>query len=188
VRRIEAVTGEGALREVHEIRDRVDRAAAVLKVPTARLPEAVGQIQESRERLEKQLGSLQRSGIDQTATALVAKAEPVSGANVVVQNVGDHDQQVLRGLADKVRDGLGSGVAVLGATHAGRPGLAVAVSKDLVGTVHAGNLVKELSSIIGGSGGGPANSATGGGKDAARLGEALEAGARIVREKLGGRG
>ena len=188
VRRIEAVTGEGALREVHEIRDRVDRAAAALKVPPARLPEAVAQIQESRERLEKQLGSLQKSGIDQTATGLVAKAESVGSARIVVQDVGDHDQRVLRGLADKVRDGLGSGVTVLGATHAGRPGLAVAVSKDLVGRVHAGDLVKELSSIIGGSGGGPANSATGGGKDAARLGDALEAGARAVREKLGGRG
>jgi len=77
---------------------------------------------------------------------------------------------------------------VLGAVHAGRPGLAVAVSKDLTDRVHAGNLVKELSAIIGGSGGGPANSATGGGKDAARLGDALDAGARAVREELGGRG
>ena len=188
VRRIEAVTGEGALREVHEMRDRVDRAAAVLKVPPARLPEAVAQIQESRERLEKQLASLQKSGIDQIAAGLVAKAETVNGAKLVVQDVGDHDQQVLRGLADRIRDGLGSGVTVLGATHGGRPGLAVAVSKDLIGKVHAGDLVKELSSIIGGSGGGPANSATGGGKDAARLGDALEAGARAVREKLGGRG
>ena len=188
VRRIEAVTGEGALREVHEMRDRVDRAASALKVPPARLPEAVAQIQESRERLEKQLGSLQKSGIDQTAAGLVAKAETVGGAKVVVQDVGDHDQQVLRGLADRVRDGLGSGVTVLGATHGGRPGLAVAVSKDLTAKVHAGDLVKELASMIGGSGGGPANSATGGGRDAARLGDALEAGARAVREKLGGRG
>ena len=83
---------------------------------------------------------------------------------------------------------VGTGVAVLGSTHAGRPGLAVAVSKDLTARVHAGDLVKELASIIDGSGGGPANSATGGGKDAARLGDALEAGARAVREKLGGRG
>jgi alanyl-tRNA synthetase len=188
VRRIEAVTGAGALREVHEMRDRVERAASALKVPAARLPEAVVQIQESRERLEKQLGSLQKSGIDQTATALVAKAETVNGAKIVVQDVGDHDQQVLRGLADRVRDGLGSGVSVLGATHGGRPGLAVAVTKDLTGTVSARDLVKELASIIGGSGGGSAGSATGGGKDASRLGDALEAGARAVRDKLGGRG
>jgi alanyl-tRNA synthetase len=188
VRRIEAVTGEGALREVRDMRDRVDRAAAALKVPPARLPEAVAQLAESRERLEKQLASLQRSGVDQTAAALVAKAETLNGAKLLVLDVGDYDQQVLRGLADRVRDGLGSGVTVLGSTHAGRPGLAVAVSKDLVARVHAGDLVKELSSIIGGSGGGPANSATGGGKDAARLGDALEAGARAVRDKLGGRG
>ncbi len=187
VRRIEAVTGEGALREVHDMRDRVDRAAGALKVPPARLPEAVAQMAESRERLEKQLASLQKSGVDQTAAGLVARAETLNGAKLLVLDVGDYDQQVLRGLADRVRDGLGSGVTVLGSTHAGRPGLAVAVSKDLVDRVHAGNLVKELSSIIGGSGGGPATSATGGGKDAARLGDALQEGARVVRDKLGGR-
>jgi len=170
------------------MRDRVDRAAGALKVPPARLPEAVAQMAESRERLEKQLASLQKSGVDQTAAGLVARAETLNGAKLLVLDVGDYDQQVLRGLADRVRDGLGSGVTVLGSTHAGRPGLAVAVSKDLVDRVHAGNLVKELSSIIGGSGGGPANSATGGGKDAARLGDALQEGARVVRDKLGGRG
>src|SRR5260221_503428 len=188
VRRIEAVTGEGALREVHDMRDRVERAAGSLKVPPARLPEAVAQMAESREKLEKQLAALQKSGVDQTAHGLVAAAELLDGAKLVVKDVGDYDQQVLRGLADRVRDGLGTGIAVLGSTHAGRPGLAVAVSNDLTARVHAGNLVKELASIIDGSGGGPANSATGGGKDAARLGDALEAGARAVREKLGGRG
>src|SRR5258708_18248103 len=126
-------------------------------------------MQESRERLEKQLAAMQKSGIDQTATALIAKAEQLDGAKLIVLDVGDYDQQVLRGLADRVRDGLGTGVTVLGSTHAGRPGLAVAVSKDLIARVHAGDLVKELASIIGGSGGGPAHNATGGGQDAARL-------------------
>ena len=188
VRRIEAVTGAGALREVHDLRDSVDRASLALKVQPNRLPDAVAQMQESRERLEKQLAALQKSGIDQTANALIAKAEQLDGAKLISLDVGDYDQQVLRGLADRVRDGLGTGVTVLGSTHGGRPGLAVAVSKDLTDRVHAGDLVKELASIIGGSGGGPANSATGGGKDPTRLGEALEAGAREVRERLGGRG
>jgi alanyl-tRNA synthetase len=188
VRRIEAVTGEGALREIHELRAQAERAALALKVPPGRLADAVAQMQESRERLEKQLAALQRSGIDQTASVLVAKAEPVGGSKLVVADAGDVDQQSLRGLADRVRDGLGSGVAVLGATHAGRPGLAVAVSKDLVGRVQAGTIVKQIAPLIGGNGGGPAASATGGGKDPARLPEALEAGARLVRETLGGRG
>jgi len=185
VRRIEAVTGEGALREVTQLRGHLTRAASVLKVPPARVPDTVTQLQESRDRLEKQLAAVQRSGIDATASALVAKAEAVAGTKVVVADVGAVDQQSLRTLADRVRTGLGSGVAVLGSTHEGRPSLAVSVSADLVDRIHAGNTIKEITQVIGGNGGGPANSATGGGKDPARLADALEAGRRAVGARLG---
>src|SRR4029079_932178 len=83
VRRIEAVTGEGALREVHDTRDRVERAAGALKVPPAPLPDAVAQMAESRERLEKQLASLQKSGVAQTAAGLVARAETLNGSKLL---------------------------------------------------------------------------------------------------------
>jgi len=145
----------------------------------------VVQLQESRERLEKQLAVVQRSGIDATANALVEKAGTVAGAKLVVADVGALDQQGLRTLADRVRTGLGSGVAVLGSLHDGRPSLAVAVSADLVDRIHAGNTIKEITQVIGGNGGGPAHSATGGGKDASRLGDALEAGRRAVAARLG---
>ena len=98
VRRIEAVTGEGALREVHELRDHVERASAALRVPPARLPEAVVQMADSRERLEKQLAALQKSGVDQTASALVAKAVPLDGAKLVVLEGIDHASLALRWL------------------------------------------------------------------------------------------
>ena len=185
VRRIEAVTGEGALREVTQLRGHLTRAASVLKVPPARVPDTVTQLQESRDRLEKQLAAVQRSGIDATASALVAKAEAVAGTKVVVADVGAVDQQSLRTLADRVRTGLGSGVAVLGSTYEGRPSLAVSVSADLVDRIHAGNTIKEITQVIGGNGGGPANSATGGGKDPTRLADALEAGRRAVGARLG---
>ncbi|MFN2521139.1 MAG: alanine--tRNA ligase [Candidatus Limnocylindria bacterium] len=188
VRRIEAVTGQGALREVREIRDRLGRTAAALRTPTVRVPEAVVQLQESRERLEKQLAALQRSGIDANATALVAKAEAVGERRLVVADVGDADQTQLRALSDRVRDGLGSGVVVLGGVHDGRPGLAVGVTRDLVATLKAGEIVNDLSAIVGGRGGGPPQSATGGGKDAARLGEALAAARDSMRERLNGGG
>ena len=188
VRRIEAVTGEGALREVTELRGYLARAAAVLKIPSARVPEAVTQLQESRDRLDKQLLAMQRSGIDATASALVAKAEAVAGTNVVVADVGALDQQSLRTLADRIRAGLGSGVALLGSTHEGRPSLAISVSGDLIDRIHAGNTIKEITQVIGGNGGGPANSATGGGKDPARLADALEAGRRSIGARLAERG
>jgi len=185
VRRIEAVTGEGALREVAQLRESLGRTATALRVPPSRVPDTVVQLQESRERLEKQLAVVQRSGIDATANALVEKAGAVGGTRLVVADVGALDQQGLRTLADRVRTGLGSGVAVLGSLHDGRPSLAVAVSADLVDRIHAGNTIKEITQVIGGNGGGPAHSATGGGKDASRLGDALEAGRRAVAARLG---
>ncbi|HUG55925.1 MAG TPA: alanine--tRNA ligase, partial [Candidatus Limnocylindrales bacterium] len=125
VRRIEAVTGIGALREVRASREGLGRAASALRVPPARVPEAVAQLQESRERLEKELATLQRSGADASAESLFAGAEAFDGRRVVVAEVPDAGQQQLRALADRVRDRLGSGVVVLGAVRAGNAALAV---------------------------------------------------------------
>jgi alanyl-tRNA synthetase len=188
IRRIEAVTGEGALREVRELRERLGRAAAALRVAPARVPEAVAQLQEKGERLEKELETLQRSGVEASAATLVAKAEQLDGARVVMADVGDADSRQLQALADRVRDGLGSGVAILGGTRAGRPFIHVAVSRDLVKVVDAGKVVKAAAPIIGGNGGGPATSASGGGKEAARLGDALLAARQDVRARLVGAG
>src|SRR5438046_444063 len=91
VRRIEAVTGVGALREVRETRERANRAAAILRVPAARLPEAVAQLQEARERLERDLATVHRSGVESVASSLLAKAEALDGTKVVAANVGDAD-------------------------------------------------------------------------------------------------
>src|SRR5439155_1435085 len=110
VRRIEAVTGLGALREVREIRDRVGRAAAALRVAPARLPDAVAQLQESRERLEKDLAAVQRSGVDSAASSLLAKAETLGAARIVAANVGEADIEQLRKLSDRVKEGIGTGV------------------------------------------------------------------------------
>ncbi|HET8568731.1 MAG TPA: alanine--tRNA ligase, partial [Candidatus Limnocylindria bacterium] len=188
VRRIEALTGEGALREIREARQSLGRAAAMLRVPAARVPDAVADLRGARERLEKEIESAQRSGVESAATGLVAKAIQLDGARVVVSDVGEADDKQLKALADKVRDGLGTGVAILGGTREGRAYIAIAVSKDLAGTVSAGALVKEVAPIFGGNGGGPPTSATGGGKEPARLGTALETAERSVRARLGSRG
>jgi len=186
IRRIEAVTGEGALREVRDLRQHLGRAAAVLRVAPARVPDAVAQLREKGERFERELQDLQRSGAEASAASLVAKAEQLDGARVVVANVGDADTKQLQTLADRVRDGLGTGVAILGSTREGKPYIAVAVSKDLTTKVQAGVVVKEVAPLMGGNGGGPATSASGGGKEPARLGDALSSAQRMVRERLMG--
>jgi alanyl-tRNA synthetase len=190
VRRIEAVTGVGALREVRDVRDRLSRAAATLRVPPARVPESVAQLIESRERLEKELATLQRSGVDSVAAALLAKAEVVGNAKLVAADVGDGDVSQLRALSDRIRETIGSGVVVLGARRNGTAALVVNVTKDLSAKVNADALVKEvLAPIVEGKGGGRPESATGGGKDPSRLAEMLETARETVRERLdGGRG
>src|SRR5438093_153286 len=105
VRRLEAVTGVGALREVREMRDRSARAAAALRVPPSRLPEAVAQLVESRERLDKERADLQRSGADSAASSLLANAEVLGATKVVAANVGEADLKQLQALADRGRGG-----------------------------------------------------------------------------------
>ncbi|HET7700805.1 MAG TPA: alanine--tRNA ligase [Candidatus Limnocylindria bacterium] len=186
VRRIEAVTGVGALREVREIRERLGRAAAALRVPAARVPEAVAQLMESRERLGQQLESVQRSGIESTAGALLAKAEALGQARLVAQHVGDGDVAFLRALSDRVREKIGSGVVILGGVREDKPTLVITVTKDLVPGLDADKLVKQVQGIIDGRGGGRPESASAGGKDPGRLSDAIEAARSAVRERLNG--
>ena len=186
VRRIEAVTGTGALREMRETRERLARAAATLRVPPARVPEAVTQLHEQRDRLQHELEAKQRSGVEAAAAGLLDKAELIGTAKVIAANVGEGDVQQLRALSDRIRAAIGSGVVVLGGVREGKPNLVVAVTKDLVTSVDADKLVKEVQGIIDGRGGGRPESASAGGKDATRLGEAVEAARSAVRQRLNG--
>ena len=189
MRRIEAVTGLGALREVRDMRDRVGRAAAALRAAPARLPEAVQQLQESRDKLERELASLQRSGVEAMADALLAKAETLGPARVVAANVGYADLTQLRALSDRVREALGSGVVILGGQQAGKPSLFVSVTKDLTHAVNARTVVNDVAPIIDGKGGGRPESASAGGRDPSKLAAAVEAARNMVFERLnGGRG
>jgi alanyl-tRNA synthetase len=186
IRRIEAVTGVGALREMRDIRERLGRAAATLRVPPSRVPEAVAQLHESRERLQDELEQQQKVGIEASAAALLAKAEILGGAKLVAQNVGDADAHQLRALAERLRATLGSGVVILGGVRASHPSVVVAVTKDLSKDVDAGKLVKEIGPRYEIRGGGRPESAEAGGKDASRLAEFIEAARSSVRERLTG--
>jgi alanyl-tRNA synthetase len=188
VRRLEAVTGVGALREVREIRDRSTRAAAALRVPPARLPEAVAQLVESRERLDKERAALQRSGADSVASSLLAKAESLGSVKVVASNVGEADLKQLQTLADRVREGIGSGVVILGGSRDGKAALSVTVTKDLARKISADSVVKAVQEVFAAKGGGRPESASAGGGTPARLDDAVAAARTVVRERLDGGG
>jgi len=170
------------------MRDRSARAAAALRVPPARLPEAVAQLVESRERLDKERAALQRSGADSVASSLLAKAESLGDVKVVAANVGEADLKQLQALSDRVRDGLGKGVVILGGAHDGRASLMMTVSKDLSQKVDANAVIRSVATIIEGKGGGRPESANAGGKAPNRVPEAVAAARRAVVERLNGGG
>ncbi len=186
VRRIEAVTGRIAQELTQQRLVTLEQTAAFLGVP----PEEVyrrsitllAQLQDS----EKKIKDLQRKLARAEFEGLLAKTHEVKGIPVVSLKVEAPDVAMLREMSDWFRDRLGSGVVVLGAVLDGKPTIIATVTEDLTRRgVHAGNLVKKVAEVVGGGGGGKPTMAQAGGKDAARLGEALARVDGLVGEALG---
>ena len=173
VRRLEAVTGSGVVRFYEESQEKQAQASEQLR----------GRIKDLEKELEQLRAKLAAGGVDE----LINKARDVAGIKVVSGTAPVATMDDLRNMTDAIRDKIGSGVVVLGAaTPDGKVNLVAAVTKDLAGKkVHAGNLVKAVATICGGGGGGRPDMATAGGKDPAKLGEALQAVAGLVGQQVG---
>jgi alanyl-tRNA synthetase len=173
IRRLEAVTGVGALRHVGHAETALREAADLLKIPPLELPRRLGKLLEEQRLLEKQLGELTARLARNRAHDLVAGAREVAGVAVVVARLDGLDPDALRAMADAVRERLRSGVVCLGSATDGKVSLVSAVTKDLTGRFHAGKLVQEVAKAVGGGGGGRPDLAQAGGKNAAGLDQAL---------------
>ena len=175
VRRIEALTGEGALRYISHEEQRLREVTALLKAsPEELVPKVEKLVQASREQgreiehLKMKLATLQTE-------SLVERAREINGVKVVAARVEHLDAKGLRNLADVLKGKLGSGVIVLGtATDEKRVSLISVVTTDLTKIYHAGKIIKEVASIVGGSGGGRPDMAQAGGKNPGKLFEALD--------------
>jgi alanyl-tRNA synthetase len=173
VRRVEAVSGTGALREFR----RAEQAAPL----HAKLSAQDDELKKLRRELEEARMKSAASAVASSASDAVA----VKGVKVLAQRVPSVDRAQLRTLVDNLRQKLGSGVVVLGSPQEeGRVALIVGVTKDLTGRVQAGKIVAALAPMVGGSGGGRADMAEAGGKDASRLDAALAAAADVVGSLL----
>jgi alanyl-tRNA synthetase len=177
VRRIEALTGLGALRHIRERERLASAAAESLKVPLAELPSRVSQLLEDRKQAQKQIDDLrarkQNSGTgDLFATAREIAAIP--GAKAIAARVEDVDAKAMRTMVDDFRNRLGTGVVCLAAADGDKALLAIGVTKDLVSQLKAGDLIREVAGVVGGSGGGRPDFAQAGGKDPSRIDQALE--------------
>ncbi len=186
LRRIEACTGRAAYDLACQQSAQLQALAELLKVT----------VDEAPRRLELTIAALRdaRRETERLASKLAAKeaddflqnAALVDGVRVVARQVEAKDMDSLRNIVDTVRDKVQSGVIVLGAAAEGKVNLVAVVTDDLLSRkLHAGNLIKEVSKLTGGGGGGRPQMAQAGGKDASKLPEALEAVAGLVARQLG---
>ncbi len=176
VRRIEAVAGPVAQQWAADRRRALARAAALLKVSAGGLDARLAQILAREKELTKEIEQLKRRLVSggTSRTDPLQNAREIEGVKVVSTRLEIGDPATLRDTADRLRQQLGSGVICLAGDNGGKAAIVVAVTKDLAKTLHAGNLIKEVVSEVGGRGGGRADLAQAGGPDVAGLDAAVE--------------
>jgi len=176
VRRIEAVTGAGALDYLRRLEDELVRTGERLKAQPFEVAHRVDKLLSDARQQDREIEKLkQKLASGGGARDLLAEAVTVKGIRVLAAAVEIDDAKVLRDTGDQLRDKLGSGVVVLAGTGGAEVKLVAMVTKDLVGKVQAGKLLGEVAALLGGRAGGRPDMAQGGGKDAAQVPAALAA-------------
>jgi alanyl-tRNA synthetase len=188
VRRIEALTGAGAVQWMQEQRAAYDRMIEALKVNPEQAVETIEKLQTDAKRLQRDLTQartkLAMGGSGSADGAPGDDTLEVAGVKLARRKVVDLDKQALRGLADSLKAKIKTGVVVLASTSDGAVQIVVAVTPDLIDRVKAGQIVKELAPIVGGKGGGRPDFAEAGGKQPEKIDEMLEASRGIVETLL----
>jgi len=174
VRRIEAVTGQGALKLVSSIDSQLSQIASLVKGPRDMVLEKVKALADKNRSLEKQIEQLKSQMSAAKGAQLINNAQQINGMNVLVETLQDVDPKSLRETVEKLRDKLGNAVVVLAAVADGRVSLVAGVSKELTSKLKAGDMIRELSAKVSGKGGGRPDMAQGGGTDVEALPEALQ--------------
>ncbi|EER2995762.1 alanine--tRNA ligase [Escherichia coli] len=184
VRRIEAVTGEGAITTVHADSDRLSEVAHLLKGDSNNLADKVRSVLERTRQLEKELQQLKEQAAAQESANLSSKAIDVNGVKLLVSELSGVEPKMLRTMVDDLKNQLGSTIIVLATVAEGKVSLIAGVSKDVTDRVKAGELIGMVAQQVGGKGGGRPDMAQAGGTDAAALPAALASVKGWVSAKL----
>ncbi|HBC91543.1 MAG TPA: alanine--tRNA ligase, partial [Pelotomaculum sp.] len=185
LRRIEAVTGEGALRYINAREEQLEAVARLVKASPNELIHRVENLVQTLKQLETESEALQARLARFQVQDLLGCAKEIKGVQVLAGQVAAPDMDSLRGMVDLLRDRLGSGVIVLGSSVGERVSLVATVTKDLQNSgLHAGRLIKEIAAVVGGSGGGRPDMAQAGGKEPAKLAEALEKAYKVAEQQI----
>ena len=180
VRRIEALTGEAALAYTQQNSKILQQTAHLMKEQPAGVPGQVQKMLADIKAYEKELARLKAGLAAGERDAAPDAVKSVNGVQVMAKSVAADTPAALRNLADQWKDNIKSGVVVLGSRSDHKAMLIVVVTRDLAGKYHAGNIIKQLATVVGGSGGGRPDMAQAGGNKPENLSQALEKAYEVV--------
>jgi alanyl-tRNA synthetase len=184
VRRIEAVTGAGALAYFHKLEQQAQQVAGLLKGDVLSIADRVVQTLDRSKLLEKELEQLKAKMASAAGASLLEKAVVLNGTKVLIAELSGVDPKGFRTMVDELKNNIGSGVILLGTASDGKVSLIAGVTKDLTDKVNAGQLVGWAAEQLGGKGGGKPDLAQAGGTDVAGLGKVLAAATDYLAAKL----
>ena len=186
VRRVEAVTGQGALQHVEDEEAQLASLARLLKTDRSKLATRLESVLESSRRLEKELAQVKGKIASRAGAELTDQAEQVNGIHVLARNLDGADPKTLRDTVDQLKSKLGTAVIVLGTVKDDKVNLVAGVTKDSTDKVQAGDLVNFVAQQVGGRGGGRPDLAQAGGNDPSALQGALDSVPAWVTQKTAG--
>ncbi len=185
IRRIEACTGRMALKYVKDEEDLIYDAAAVLRTNKKDFLKVIEETSSRVKQLEKEIAKIRQSRAAVNTEELIKNSFDIGGAKVIFSRMDNMDMRTLRTTADAIKRKVSSSIVVLGSEAGGKVVLVCSVSQDLVKKgASADNIIKKISGVVGGSGGGRPDFAQAGGKDTSKLDEALKSVVRIVEGEL----
>ena len=184
IRRVEAITGEQAIKLSQDQDARLERIAGMLKAPSADIDSKLRDVLEHMKAMERELAQLKSKMAAAQGTGLAGQAKRIGQVHCLAAKLDAVDSKAMREAMDQLKQQLGSAVIVLAVVEAERVSLVAGVTKDLLSSVKAGDLVNFVAQQIGGKGGGRPDLAQAGGSDVAKLPEALDSVHDWVSDKL----
>jgi alanyl-tRNA synthetase len=180
VRRIEALTGQEALAHIQKTSRLLEDAAQLVKEKPDGLPAKIEKMLSDLKALEKEVDRLKAKIAAESAQVGGETIKSVNNTKVLIQKVAVDNPAALRDLADRLKEKIKSGIVILGSVNGPKAFLIVAVTKDLTNRFHAGNVIKQIASTVGGSGGGRPDMAQAGGTQPENLDQALEEAYKVI--------
>lgn len=185
VRRLEALTGEAAIRYYAEKESLLNEVSAALKASPQDSLKKVENLNQELKSAEKEIEQLRGKLVSGQTSDILSNAEEVKGVKVVIARFDTLDVEGLRNTGDMLKNKIGSGVIVLGSSYGEKVTFVVTATKDLLAQgIHSGNIIKEVAKIAGGGGGGRPDMAQAGGKDSAKIDEALKAALPVIEAQI----